>query len=74
MRMQIQSLALLSGRELWCTSQTQFMSRAAAAVAEVGSCRSPICPLAWELPYAADAAVKRKKKKKKDSVTTHIGK
>ena len=55
MRMQVWSLALLSGLrilhccELWC--------RLAAAAL--------IWPLAWELPYATGAALKRPGKKKK---------
>ena len=28
---------------------------------------APICPLAWELPYAASVAVKRKRKKDRKS-------
>ena len=49
MRLQVRSLAWLSGlrirpsRELWCRP---------AAV-------DPIRPLAWEPPYAADAALKK---------------
>ena len=64
MRLQVQSLALISGlriwhcHELWCRSQTQLSSSMAAAVAPLG-------PLAWEPPYATDAAVKRKKAQKK---------
>ena len=52
MRLQVRSLASLSGlriqhcHELWCRP---------AAVA-------PIRPLAWELPYAAGRALKKKKK------------
>ena len=52
-KMWVQSLALLSGlriqrcRELWCRP---------AAIA-------PIQPLAWELPCAANVALKGKKKK-----------
>ena len=70
MRMQVQSLALLSGLRircclrLWGRSQMWFGSvllwpwcRPAAAV--------PIQPLAWELPHASSVAIKRKKKKKK---------
>ena len=29
---------------------------------------APIQPLAWELPYAADAALKKKAKKKRENV------
>ena len=55
MRMQVQSRASLSGlriwrgRELWCRL---------AAAALIG-------PLAWELPYAAGAALKGQKKREK---------
>ena len=66
MRMQVQSLALLSGsriqccRELWCRLQMWPGSvllwpwRRPAAVALIG-------PLAWEPPYAMGVAVKCKK-------------
>ena len=53
--MQVQSLASLG--ELWYSSQTQLRSHVAAAIA-------PIQPLAWELPLAAGAALKRKKKER----------
>ena len=66
--MQVRSLTSLSGLriwhggELWCRSQRQLGSHIAAAV-----CRPPaavlIRPLAWELPYAVGASLKRKKKK-----------
>ena len=68
--MRIQSLVSLSGQrillcgELWCRSQTGWdllllwLWCRAAAVA-------PIPPLAWELPYASGAALKRKKKKER---------
>ena len=62
-RMQVQSLALLSGlrilhcRELWCSSQTQLGSHAAVAVARPVA-TAPIWPLAWELPCAAGVALK----------------
>ena len=65
MRMQVRSLASLiglriqCGHELWCRSQMRLggftwlwlWCRPAAAVA--------IQPLAWELPYATGAALKR---------------
>ena len=68
-RMRAQSLASLSGSgiwhccELWCRSQTHldlallWLWHRPAAVA-------PIRPLAWELPYPAGAALKKKKKKR----------
>ena len=55
MRMQVPSLALLSGLRIWCCRE--LWCRLAATV--------PIQPLAWELPYTADVAVKKKKKKVK---------
>ena len=60
-RLQVQSLALLSGLriwccpELWCRSQTWLGSDVALAIA-------PIQPPAWELPYVKSADVKKKKK------------
>ena len=70
MRMQVQSLVLLSGLRMWCwhelqcrlktwlRSQLLWLLCRLAAVAL-------IWPLAWECPYAASKALKRKKKKKK---------
>ena len=53
-RMQIQSLALLSGLRIrYCHMQMWLGSRIAIA---------PIRPLAWELPYAMGASLKREKK------------
>ena len=67
LRMLVQSLALFSGLriqhycELWCSSQTWLGSGVAVAVAVAGSCSSrsttPIQPLAWELPYAAQSVI-----------------
>ena len=70
MRMQVPSLALLSGLriwrclELWCRSQTHLdptllwlWSRLAAT--------APTGPLAWEPLYAVGTALKSQKKKKK---------
>ena len=54
MRMQVQSLATLSGlrilhcRELWCRAEAVAL----------------IQPLAWEPPYAMCVALKSKRKKK----------
>ena len=53
MRMQIRSLALLSGLRTLCCCELWCKLVAAA----------PIWPLAWQLPYAAGAALKSKKKK-----------
>jgi len=52
-RMQVPSLALLSGLQIWCCCELWCRPAAAA----------PIRPLAWELPYATGVALKRKKKK-----------
>ena len=69
MRLQVQSLAMLSGlrirhcRELWCRSRCGldlvllWLWRRPAAT-------SPIKPLAWEPPYIPGAALKRQKDKK----------
>ena len=46
--------------ELRCRSQERLRSAIAVAVAAAAL----IHPLAWELPYASDAALKSKKKKK----------
>jgi len=61
MRMQVQSLAPLSGfrirwcHELWCRRGSDLtLCRLAAA--------APILPLAWELPCATDASVEAKTK------------
>ena len=70
MRMQVPSLASLSGlriqccRELWCGLQTWLGFGVAVAVVWASSCRSDR-PLAWELPYATGTALKKKKKKRK---------
>ena len=61
MRMQVRSLALLSGLriqhccELWCRSETWLRSVIAIATA-------PIRPLAWESPYAEGASKDEEKK------------
>ena len=72
--MWVQSLALLRVLRIWhccellCRSQTWlrfgllWLWHSLAAVA-------PIQPLAWELPYAMDMALKKKKKKKKECVS-----
>ena len=62
--MRVPSLASLSelGSELQPRSQTWLRSRSAMTVVQAGSDSSDSA-LAWELPYAAGAAVKRKIKK-----------
>ena len=63
--MQVLSLALLIGlsiqhcQKLWCKSQMQLRS----GVAEWPAAAALNPPLAWELPYAAGAAIKIEKKK-----------
>ena len=60
-----EDVASLSGlrirycRELWYRSQTWLGSSVAVAVAV-----APTQPLAWEFPYAASAALKRRRRKK----------
>ena len=74
MRMQVRSLALLSGLRIWhCYEQSGDGSYLAllwlwhrpAAVA-------PISPLAWELPYATGAAQEKKRKEKKNLIALFI--
>ena len=66
MRMQIRSLALLSGLRIWrcwellCALQTWLGSGIAVAVAVAGSCSTNSTP-AWETPYAMGVALKKKK-------------
>ena len=52
--MLVQSLVLLSALRIQCCCELGFGSGATAAIGL----------LAWELPYAASAALKSKKKKK----------
>ena len=49
-RMQVRSLASLNGLRMW-----RCCGCGVAAIARIG-------PLAWELPYAAGLALKKKKK------------
>ena len=68
MRLQVPSLASLSGlriwhgRELWCRSQTQIESDIAVAVSRPAA-TDQIQPLPWEPLYATYVAIKSKKKK-----------
>ena len=72
MRMWVRYLASLSGLRIWhfselqCRSQTQLGSEAVVWAGRT----APIRPLAWELPYASDSALKRQKKKKKELTFT----
>ena len=71
MGLQVQSLASLTGLRIWRCNELQGRSqmrlRYSVAVAlGVGmAAATPIQSLAWELPYAADLALKRKKRKRK---------
>ena len=66
LRLQVQSLALLSGlriqhcHELWCRSQTWLKSGIAVLWCRPAAV-APIRPLAWEPPYAVGVTLKRKK-------------
>ena len=55
MRMRVQPLASLSGLTIWCCCELWCRSADTAL----------IWPLAWELPYATGAALKRQKTKQK---------
>ena len=77
MRMQIQSLAVLSGLRIWhchelqCRLQMWLRSGVAVAVVSIKllwlwhrlAAAARIRPLAWELPHTEGVALKRKKKK-----------
>ena len=73
MRLQIRSLASLSGlriwhcHELWCWSQTWLGSGIAVAWHRPLAI-APITPLAWEPPYAAGATLEKEKRQKKKIV------
>ena len=75
MRLQVQSLASLSGsriqccHEPWYRSQTRLGSGDAVAVARRQIATTPIRPLARETPHATGGALKRGKKKKRDNST-----
>ena len=68
MRIRVQSLALLSGfriwrcGELWRRSQTCGSDPTLLWLWRRPAATAPIPPLAWEAPYTAGAAIKRKKK------------
>ena len=51
--------------KLWCRSRKQLRSCVAVVVAWV-TAAPLIWPLAWELPYTAGVAIKRKKKKRRN--------
>ena len=71
MRMQILSLALLSGKDLGllhAVARSQTRHRSLVAVAGgygIGWKLQLVMTLAWELSYATDVALKSQKKKKK---------
>ena len=58
-RMQVRALASLSGLRILCFRELWLWRRPAAAAL--------IQTLAWELPYAAGAALKRQKKERKET-------
>ena len=70
MRLQVQSLASLSGlrirlcHELWCRPKMWLGSGIAVAVVQSGSCSSDSTP-SLGTPYATGEALKSKKKKEK---------
>ena len=74
MRLQVQSLATISGlriqhcRELWC-SHRRGSDSALLWLWCRPAARAPIGALAWELPHAVTAALKRQKAKKKKKST-----
>ena len=81
MRLWVRSLASLSGLqiwrccELWYKLQTWLGSCVAVAVAmavAMATAVAPVCPLAWEPPYAVSAALKSKKKKRTQKSLIHV--
>ena len=68
--MRVRSLASLSGSGIWHCRELRCRSQTREDLAWQGlCCRPAIRPLAWELPYAADTALKRPKAKKKKNPT-----
>ena len=67
MRMQVQSLASLSGLRIWLCCGLWLQPQLDLAMVWLW-CRpvatAPIQPLAWESPYVMGAALKRQRKKK----------
>ena len=61
MRMWVRSLDSLSGSGIWRCCELWYGPAAAA----------PIRPLAWELPYAKDVALKSKTNKQTKAVSGH---
>ena len=68
MRMQVQSLASLSGLGIWHRCEL-WIGRRCGSEPELlllllwPATIAPIGPLAWELPYASDVAPKKQKTK-----------
>ena len=79
MRMQVQSLASLSGsgtwccHELWCRSQTRLGSRVAVAMVQAGSCSSNSTPSLGTSMCLKCSPKKEKKKKKEEFPSWHSG-
>ena len=70
MRMQVQSLDLLSGSRIWCGHELWLGRRLGSDLALLWLLGRPaavalIRPLAWELLYALGMPLKKKRKKKK---------
>ena len=69
MRIQVQSLALLSGLESGVAMICGIVRRCGSNQVSLWlwyrpADVAPVLPLAWELPYATGAALKKKKKSK----------
>ena len=77
-RLRVQSLASLSGSEiwhfhtLWCRSQTQLGSGIAVAVASTGSCSSNLAP-SLGISICLDCGPKKKKIKCADIIRLLLG-
>ena len=59
MRTRVQSLASLSELRIWCHRELRYRSQMQLG-SRVSVAAALIHPLAWELPYAVDEALKRK--------------
>ena len=71
MRMWVWSQASLSGLRIWHCCQQWYIHRHSLDLSLVWlwgrpAATAPIHPLAWELPYATCAALKKRQKKKKE--------
>ena len=77
LRIRVQSLASLSGLRIWCCQKQWCRPQMRWGPALWLRCRSTaaalIPPLAWELPYAAGAVLKREKKIMFHLITFSLG-